>query len=170
MSRSLNKVMLIGNLGADPEIRTIPSGSRVASFSVATSRTWNSASGQKQEKTEWHRCEVWNSRKDGPGLVEVIEKYLKKGARVYVEGSIEYRSYEDKKDGTTKYITEIKVRDLVMLGGRGEGGEGGGGGGGRRAAAPAAMPAGKEGGKPKEGDPFADYPEALDEEDDDLPF
>lgn len=167
MSRSLNKVLLIGNLGADPEIRTIPSGSRVASFSLATSRSWTAGSGQKQEKTEWHRCEVWNMRKDGPGLVEVVEKYLKKGDRVYVEGSIEYRSYEDKKDGATKYITEIKVRELMMLAGRGDmGGEGGG----RRSAAPAAAPAGKEGGKPKSGEPFGDYPEALDEEDDDLPF
>ena len=166
MSRSLNKVMLIGNLGADPEIRTVTNGSRVAQFSIATSRTWNNDSGQKQEKTEWHRIVIWNNRKDGTGLVEVVEKYLKKGDRVYIEGSIEYRSYEDKKDGATKYITEIKARDLVMLSGRSDGGEGGG----RRTAAPAATAAGKEGGKPKDGDPFGNYPEALDEEDDDLPF
>jgi single-strand DNA-binding protein len=98
----------------------------------------------------------------------VVEKYLKKGDRVYVEGSIEYRSYEDKKDGATKYITEIKVRDLVMLQGR-DGGQGGEGGG-RRSAAPAASSSGKEAGKPKDGEPFGNYPEALDEEDDDLPF
>lgn len=165
MSRSLNKVQLIGNLGADPEIRTIPSGSRVATFSIATSRTWTNQSGQKQEKTEWHRCEVWNARREGTGLVEVIEKYVKKGDRVYVEGSIEYRSYEDKKDGATKYITEIKVRELMMLSGKSDGGEGGG----RRAAAPAAAASGKEGGKGKDGE-FSDFPEALDEEDDDLPF
>jgi single-strand DNA-binding protein len=169
VSRSVNKVMLIGNLGADPEIRTIPKGSRVAQFSLATSRSWNTDGGQKQEKTEWHRCVVWNARREGTGLVEVIEKYVKKGDRVYVEGSIEYRSYEDKKDGTTKYVTEIKVRDLMMLTGRGEGGEGGG----RRAAAPAAAASGREAGAPKgkEGsDSFGDFPEALDEEDDDLPF
>ncbi len=168
MSRSLNKVMLIGNLGSDPEIRTIPSGSRVAQFSLATNRTWNNESGQKQEKTEWHRCVIWNNRREGTGLVEVVEKYLKKGDRVYVEGSIEYRSYEDKKDGATKYITEIKVRDLVMLAGRGDGSEGGG----RRAAAPAAAASGREAGsgKAKEGEAFGDFPEALDEEDDDLPF
>src|SRR6185436_6721305 len=158
MSRSLNKVQLIGNLGADPEIRTIPSGSRVATFSIATSRTWTNQSGQKQEKTEWHRCEVWNARREGTGLVEVIEKYVKKGDRVYVEGSIEYRSYEDKKDGATKYITEIKVRELMMLSGKSDGGEGGMG---RRAAAPAAAASGKEGGKGKEGE-FGDFPEALD--------
>ena len=168
MARSLNKVMLIGNLGSDPEIRTIPSGARVAQFSLATNRTWNNDSGQKQEKTEWHRVVIWNNRREGTGLVEVVEKYLKKGDRVYVEGSIEYRSYEDKKDGTTKYVTEIKARDLVMLSGRGDGGEGGG----RRAAPPAAASSGREaGGKGKEGaEPFGDYPEALDEEDDDLPF
>ena len=93
MSRSLNKVMLIGNLGSDPEIRTIPSGSRVAQFSIASNRTWNNDAGQKQEKTEWHRIVIWNNRREGTGLVEVVEKYLKKGDRVYVEGSIEYRSY-----------------------------------------------------------------------------
>jgi single-strand DNA-binding protein len=167
VSRSLNKVMLIGNLGADPEIRTTPSGSRVAQFSLATSRSWNTDAGQKQEKTEWHRVVIWNARREGSGLVEVVEKYLKKGDRVYIEGSIEYRSYEDKKDGATKYITEIKGRDLVMLSGRSDGGEGGG----RRSAAPAASATGREAGAKKEGsEAFGDFPEALDEEDDDLPF
>jgi single-strand DNA-binding protein len=156
--------MLIGNLGADPEVRTTPNGSRVATFSLATSRQWNSEGGQKQEKTEWHRCVVWNNRQSG--LADVVEKYLKKGDRAYVEGRIEYRSYEDKKDGQTKYITEINVRDLVMLSGRGDGGESGG----RRMAAPAgSAPAGKDSRKDA-AEPFGDYPEALDEEDDDLPF
>jgi single-strand DNA-binding protein len=156
--------MLIGNLGADPEVRTTPNGSRVATFSLATSRQWNAEGGQKQEKTEWHRCVVWNNR--ASGLADVVEKYLKKGDRVYVEGRIEYRSYEDKKDGQTKYITEINVRDMVMLSGRSDGGESGG----RRQAAPAgAAPSAKEG-KKDTAEPFGDYPEALDEEDDDLPF
>jgi single-strand DNA-binding protein len=159
--------MLIGNLGADPEVRTIPNGSRVASFSMATSRQWNAEGGQRQEKTEWHRCVVWNNRSGGGGLADVVEKYLKKGDRVYVEGRIEYRSYEDKKDGQTKYVTEINVRDLVMLSGRGEGGEGGG----RRAAAPAAAgSAPREGKKEGASESFGDFPEALDEADDDLPF
>ncbi|MBI4542166.1 MAG: single-stranded DNA-binding protein, partial [Gemmatimonadetes bacterium] len=136
MSRSLNKVMLIGNLGADPEVRSTSNGSRVASFSLATSRQWTTQSGEKQEKTEWHRVVVWNSR--GSGLADVVEKYLKKGDRVYVEGRIEYRTWEDK-DGQTRYTTEINVRDLVMLAGRadagsagtgGESGAGAGGGGG----------------------------------------
>jgi len=165
LSRSLNKVMLIGNLGADPEIRTVSNGSRMAQLSLATSRRWNDQGGQAQEKTEWHRVVIWNNRKDSTGLVEVVEKYLKKGDRVYVEGRVEYRSYEDKKDGQTKYITEIRAFDLVMLSGRGDGGEGGG----RRSAAPATA-AGSAAGKKGEGESFGDYPEALDEEDDDLPF
>ena len=165
MSRSLNKVQLIGNLGADPEIRTIPNGSRVAQFSLATGRIWNNDSGQRQEKTEWHRIVIWNPKGRDSGLVEVVEKYLKKGDKVYIEGSIEYRSYEDKKDGATKYITEIRARELIMLSGKNDGSEGGG----RRAAAPAAAASGKEGGKSKDGE-FSDFPEALDEEDDDLPF
>jgi len=116
MSKSLNKSMLIGNLGADPEVRTIPSGARTATFSLATTRKWkNRETREEHEKTEWHRIVVWD------GLVEVVEKYAHKGDRMYVEGSIEYRSYEDK-DGVRKYITEIRARDIVLLGGKGEGG------------------------------------------------
>ncbi|HEX2076771.1 MAG TPA: single-stranded DNA-binding protein, partial [Longimicrobium sp.] len=95
MSRSLNKAILIGNLGQDPEIRTTGSGSRVAQFSLATTRTWNDQSGQKQEKTEWHRIVVWGK------LVDIVERYVKKGDRLYVEGEIQYRQYEDK-EGVTK--------------------------------------------------------------------
>jgi single-strand DNA-binding protein len=113
MSRSLNRVQIIGNLGADPELRSTPSGARVATLSVATSRRWNDRQGQQQEKTEWHRVIFWEK------LAEVCERYLKRGDRVYVEGSIEYRQYEDK-DGQTKYITEIRGREMIMLGGRGE--------------------------------------------------
>ena len=172
MSRSLNKVMLIGNLGADPEVRSTNNGSRVATLSLATSRQWTTQGGEKQEKTEWHRCVVWNRRQTGGGLVEVVEKYLKKGDRVYIEGRIEYRTWQDR-EGQTRYSTEINVSDLVMLSGRGDGGGGGIGGAesGRRASAPAAPSAaaasGAESGKAES---FADFPEALDEEDDDLPF
>ena len=120
MSRSLNKVTLIGNLGNDPEVRSTTGGNRVATFSLATSRSWNDASGTKQEKTEWHRCVVWNTK--GTGLADVVEKYCKKGDRIYVEGRIEYRQWQDK-DGQTRYSTEINVRELIMLGG----GSGGGG-------------------------------------------
>ena len=168
MSRSLNKIMLIGNLGADPEVRTTNNGSRVASFSVATSRQWTTQGGEKQEKTEWHRCVAWNASR-GTGLADTIEKYLKKGDRVYVEGRIEYRSYEDK-EKQTKYVTEINVRELVMLSGRSD--ATGGEGGARRSAAPAAAAAKKndEPGKQGGDESFDDFPGALDEEDDDLPF
>lgn len=113
MARSLNRATLIGNLGADPEIRATGSGSRVAQFSLATSRSWKDAEGAPHERTEWHRVVVWGPR------VEVVEQYLKKGDRVYVDGEIQYRSYEDS-EGTTKYVTEINVRDLLLLGGREE--------------------------------------------------
>jgi single-strand DNA-binding protein len=112
MSRSLNKAQLIGNLGADPEIRSTGSGTRVATLSVATSRRWNGRDGQQQEKTEWHRVVAWDK------LAEVCERFLKKGDRVYVEGPIEYRQWEGQ-DGQTKYTTEIRARELIMLGGRG---------------------------------------------------
>ena len=113
MARSLNKVQIIGNLGADPEIRVTPSGARVANLSVATSRRWTSRQGEQQEKTEWHKVIFWDK------LAEVCERFLKRGDRVYVEGSIEYRQYEDK-EGQTRYVTEIRGREMIMLGGRGE--------------------------------------------------
>ena len=175
MSRSLNKVMLIGNLGADPEVRSTNNGTRVATLSLATSRQWTTQGGEKQEKTEWHRCVVWNTRQTG--LADVVEKYLKKGDRVYVEGRIEYRTWKDR-EGQTRYTTEVNVRDLVMLSGRGDGGGGGEAGAGaekgRRAAAPTAEKGAGAGAgsaeSPAKADSFEDFPEALDEEDDDLPF
>lgn len=114
MSRSVNRVVLIGNLGADPEIRTTPNGSKVAQFSLATSRQWKTAAGEKQEKTEWHKCLAWNAGA-GSGLADVIEKYVKKGDKLFLEGRLEYRTYEDK-DKNTRYVTEIIVREIIMLG------------------------------------------------------
>src|SRR5690606_14000791 len=105
---------------------------RVANISVATSRRWTDRSGAQQEKTEWHRIVLWEK------LADIAERYLKKGDTVYIEGEIEYRSYEDK-DGVTKYMTEIRGRELVMLGGR-EGGGGGGGGGGGAMASSSSQP------------------------------
>ena len=119
MSRSLNKVVLIGNLGNDPEVRSTTGGNRVATFSLATSRSWNDAQGSKQEKTEWHRCVVWNT--NSSKLADIVEKYVKKGDKLYVEGRIEYRQWQDK-EGQTRYSTEINVREMIMLGG----GKGGG--------------------------------------------
>jgi single-strand DNA-binding protein len=165
VSRSLNKVTLIGNLGNDPEVRATTGGNRVATFSLATSRTWNDASGAKQEKTEWHRCVVWNTK--GSQLADIVEKYVKKGDKLYVEGRIEYRQWQDK-DGQTRYSTEINVRELIMIGGKGGGGDFGGGESAppRRAAAPAPKAKAGAGG----GDDFEDFPNALNDEDDDLPF
>jgi len=162
VSRSLNKVMLIGNLGSDPEIRTTTSGARVAQFSVATSRSWTGRDGQQQEKTEWHRIVIWeNTKQAGGGLFGVVERFLTKGKQVYVEGEIEYRQYEDK-DGVTKYSTEIRARDMVLLSG-GRDGEGGGGSGAGRATAGAR--AGAAGGKD-----YEDFQAPPFEDDDDLPF
>jgi single-strand DNA-binding protein len=111
MARSLNKALLIGNLGSDPEIRTTSDGTKVAGLAVATNRTWTDRDGQPQERTEWHRVIAWTN------LAEIAEQYLSKGDRVYIEGEIQYRSYEDR-DGATRYVTEIRARELVMLGGR----------------------------------------------------
>lgn len=165
MSRSLNKVMLIGNLGNDPEVRSTSGGNRVATFSLATSRSWNDASGSKQEKTEWHRCVVWNTKSSQ--LADIVERYVKKGDKLYVEGRIEYRQWQDK-DGQTRYSTEINVRELIMLGApRGGGGDMDGEGGGHRASrVPAAQKAKATAG----GEDFEDFPGALEDEDDDLPF
>ena len=165
MSRSLNKVTLIGNLGSDPEIRTTTGGSKVATFSLATSRSWSSASGEKQEKTEWHRCVVWNAK--GSGLADVVEKYCKKGDRIYVEGRIEYRQWQDK-ENQTRYTTEINVRELMMLGGGGRGGDFDSDSEGSRARTPARSGAAA---RPASNDSsFDDFPAALEDQDDDLPF
>lgn len=109
MSRSVNKVTLVGNVGSDPEIRTLPSGDTLAKLSLATGRTFNDRSGQKQEKTEWHRLTVFGK------LAGVVEQYVRKGDRLYVEGRIEYNKTDD-----GKFFTDIVVHDLVMLGGSGE--------------------------------------------------
>ena len=165
MSRSLNKVTLIGNLGNDPEVRSTSGGNRVASFSLATSRSWNNPQGDKQEKTEWHKCVVWNTK--GSQLADIVEKYVKKGDKIYVEGRIEYRQWTDK-ENQTRYTTEINVRELIMLGGgrgAGDGGDSGASGGRSRTGAPERAKTGAAAG----GD-FEDFPGALEDEDDDLPF
>lgn len=166
MSRSLNKVMLIGNLGSDPEVRSTTGGNRVATFSLATSRSWNDAGGAKQEKTEWHRCVVWNSKVST--LADIVERYVKKGDKLYVEGRIEYRQWQDK-DGQTKYSTEINVRELIMLGSPRGGSDAAEGG--SRAARPAVGAKAKAGAATGGGsEDFEEFPGALQDEDDDLPF
>ncbi len=167
MSRSLNKVTLIGNLGNDPEVRSTSGGNRVANFSLATSRSWNNQAGDKQEKTEWHKCVVWNSK--GSQLADIVEKYVKKGDKIYVEGRIEYRQYTDK-EGQTRYATEINVRELLMLGGgRGAPADGDFESQPTRSRAAVGERA-KAGGAAATAGEFEDFPGALEDEDDDLPF
>jgi single-strand DNA-binding protein len=136
MAGSVNKVTLIGNLGRDPEIRSLQDGNKVANLSVATSENWrDKASGERRERTEWHRVVIFNER-----LIDVVEKYLKKGAKVYLEGALQTRKWTDQ-SGAEKYTTEVVLQrfrgELVMLDGRsgggvseGAGGEGGDEGGG----------------------------------------
>ena len=119
MAGSVNKVILIGHLGADPEMKALPSGMQMAKLRVATSETWNDkASGQRQEKTEWHNVIVYDK------LAGICERYLSKGQLVFIEGSIQTRSWDDKESGQKRYMTEIKARDMKMLGGRPEGSSG----------------------------------------------
>ena len=132
MAKSVNKVILIGNLGKDPEVKYTPSGTAVAKFSLATNERFKDKAGEWQDRTEWHNIVAWQR------LAEIAGEYLKKGRSVYVEGRIQTHSWDDKQTGQKKYMTEIIANDLVLLGGRGEGGEGGGGGKGRGAAAPPA--------------------------------
>ena len=162
VSRSLNKVILIGNLGADPEVRSTSNGSRVATLSLATSRRWKNQSGEQQEKTEWHRVILWNNK--GATLAVLAERYMKKGDKVYIEGSIEYRSWQDR-EGQTRYTTEITGREVILLSGKGDGAESYTPANKVAAAASASASAPK--GKDQS---FEDFPEALDSEDDDLPF
>ena len=121
MAGSVNKVILVGNLGADPEVRTLPSGSKVVNLSVATSESWrDKMSGERKEKTEWHRVVIFNER-----LTELAEKYLRKGSKVYVEGQLQTRKWTDQ-SGVEKYSTEVVLQGfnatLTMLDGRSEGG------------------------------------------------
>ena len=137
MAGSVNKVILVGNLGKDPEVRRMTSGDPVVNLSIATSESWrDKASGERKEKTEWHRVVIFNKN-----LADVAEKYLKKGSKVYVEGQLQTRKWTDK-DGAEKYSTEVVLQnfrgELTMLDGK-SGGEGGGGfGGGGRGASESA--------------------------------
>lgn len=158
MAGSVNRVILIGNVGRDPESRAMGSGDKVVSFSLATSETWNDrASGERKEKTTWHRVAIFNQK-----LGEIAEKYLKKGSKVYLEGSIESRKFQDK-DGNEREVTEIVLSkfkgELTLLDGRSSGEEGGGerSSGGTRAAGGGGG-GGRSGGwdKPKNGGDLAD--------------
>src|SRR6516225_1699389 len=136
MAGSVNKVILVGNLGKDPEVRRMTSGDPIVNLSVATSETWrDKSSGERKEKTEWHRVVIFNKN-----LADVAEKYLRKGSKVYVEGQLQTRKWTDK-DGAERYSTEVVLQnfrgELTMLDGRNGGGEAGGGFGGGRGASEA---------------------------------
>lgn len=125
MAGGVNKAILIGNLGADPEVRYTASGTAVANFRIATSETWNDKQGQKQERTEWHRIVAWGR------TAELAGEYLAKGRQVYIEGRIQTRQWDDR-EGNKRYTTEIVTQSMKFLGSRADGGGGGrsGGGGG----------------------------------------
>ena len=167
MAGSLNKVMLIGNLGADPEIRSFQNGGRVANLRIATSETWKDRDGQRQEKTEWHTVAIFSE-----GLVNVVENYLKKGSKVFVEGQLQTRKWQDQ-SGNDRYSTEVVLRGfngtLTMLDGRGEGGGGGGSGygGGQRSGGGYGSSGGGSGGDYGGGSSGGSN---YDDLDDDIPF
>jgi single-strand DNA-binding protein len=168
---SVNKVIIIGNLGKDPEVRYLPSGAAICNITVATSRQWkDKTSGERQEETEWHRITFFDR------MAEIAGEYLKKGRPVYVEGRLKTRKYTDK-DGVEKYATDIVATEMQLLGGR-EGGGGGSddmgdsmggggmGGGSRAAAAPRSAPP-RQAPAPK---PAAKSSTGFDDMDDDIPF
>lgn len=113
--KSVNKVIIVGNLGKDPEIKYTPSGTPVAKLTVATNERYKDKGGEWQDRTEWHNVVLWQR------LAEIAGEYLKKGGKVYIEGRLQTRSWEDKQTGQKKYMTEIDANDLVLLGGRSEG-------------------------------------------------
>ena len=142
---SVNKVILVGNLGRDAELRYTPSGAAVATLNMATTEVWNDKAGQKQEKTEWHRVILWGKS------AESLAEYLTKGKQIYVEGRLQTRQWDDK-DGNKRYTTEVRALQVVLLGGRG----------GERMAEPAAAPAAPMDHETKE--------PARELTDDDIPF
>lgn len=163
MARGINKVILVGNLGKDPEIRYSAAGAAIANITVATSDNWkDKQTGEKQERTEWHRVVFFNR------LAEVVGEYLKKGSQVYIEGRLQTRKWQDK-EGQDRYTTEIVANEMQMLGGRG--GSGGGDSGGydqsySQPASPAAAPAAAQ----PQAQPTSGNDGGFDNFDDDIPF
>ena len=152
---SVNKVILVGNLGRDAELRYTPGGAAVATLNMATTEVWNDKGGQRQEKTEWHRVVLWGK------TAESLNEYLTKGKQIYVEGRLQTRQWDDK-DGNKRYTTEIRGDRIVLLGGGGGGGRGASGGGGERGGSSSGGGGGDYGGPgPETSAPLTD---------DDIPF
>ncbi|MEM9501512.1 MAG: single-stranded DNA-binding protein [Pseudomonadota bacterium] len=173
MAGSLNKVMLIGNLGADPEIRSFQNGGKVANLRIATSETWKDRNtGERQERTEWHTVAIFSE-----GLVNVVENYLKKGSKVFIEGKLQTRKWQDQ-SGNDRYSTEVVLRGfdgtLTMLDGRGEGGGGrsgsGYGGGGQGGGGGGSWNQGGSGSGGGSGGGQSGGAGGYDDLDDDIPF
>jgi single-strand DNA-binding protein len=172
MAGSLNKVMLIGNLGADPEIRSFQNGGKVANLRIATSETWKDRqTGERKEKTEWHTVAIFSE-----GLVSVVERYLKKGSKVFVEGKLQTRKWQDQ-NGQDRYSTEIVIQGLggtlTMLDGATGGGGMGGGGGARSGGGAAGGSWDQSGGAPDGGGASGGFGQTgggYDDLDDDIPF
>lgn len=166
MARGVNKVILVGNLGADPEVRYMPNGGAVANITVATTESWkDKQSGENQEKTEWHRV-VFFAR-----LAEIVGEYLKKGSQIYVEGRLQTRKWQDK-SGQDRYTTEIVANEMQMLGSKGGGG-GGNPGGGSNFGGGGGQPSGggaPSGGSAPSGGGSASGGGSFDDFDDDIPF
>jgi single-strand DNA-binding protein len=161
MARGVNKVILVGNLGADPEVRYMPNGGAVANVTVATTESWkDKQSGENQEKTEWHRV-VFFAR-----LAEIVGEYLKKGSQIYVEGRLQTRKWQDK-NGQDRYTTEIVANEMQMLGSRGGAGGGNAGGGNFAGGQKSASSAPAGGSAPSGGGPGGG---SFDDFDDDIPF
>ena len=168
MAGSLNKVMLIGNLGADPEVRSFQNGGKVANLRIATSETWKDREGQRQERTEWHTVAIFSE-----GLVRVVESYLKKGSKVFVEGQLQTRKWQDQ-NGQDRYSTEVVLRGfngtLTMLDGREGGGGGWNQGGGQGGSSGGGYSGGGNGGGNGGGGQPSGGGANYDDLDDDIPF
>jgi single-strand DNA-binding protein len=164
---SVNKVILVGNLGRDPEVRYSPDGAAICNISVATTSQWkDKASGEKREETEWHRVVMYNR------LAEIAGEYLKKGRSVYIEGRLKTRKWQDKETGADRYSTEIIADQMQMLGGREGGGEGSYGGGNYESSGSSRAPAPRPAAAPRAAAPAAASPAGanLADMDDDIPF
>ena len=165
MAGGVNKVILVGNLGKDPEVKSFSNGGRVANFTIATSESWkDKTTGERKERTEWHNIKI-----DNDNLIRVVEQYLRKGSKVYVEGQLQTRKWQDR-DGNDRYTTEVVVGrfkgELELLDGRREGGGSGGyGGDDYGSPAPSRAPAGGAGGFASK--PASSFPDDMD---DDVPF